>query len=146
RDTDNGPSSARAPESVSNDTHGVRIAATTSASSMIEMITDDSARSAITRSMAASRGSFAIASPISTTFMPSYFRSDGSSTELSITPAGPPDPYHWFSNGASGSSMSRLTRARTSGSASRSSIADVPPSRTQMGRHASSPLDARSYG
>ena len=32
--------------------------------------------------------------------------------ELSITPAGPPEPYHWFSKGALGSSISRFTRAR----------------------------------
>ena len=143
-EADSGPSSARAPESVSNDTHGVRIASTTSLSRMIEMITDDSALSAITRSMAASRGSLPMALPISAKFMPSYLRSDGSSTELSITPAAPPDPYHWFSNGAFGSSISRFTRARVAGSCRRVSKASVPPSRTHTGRQASSPFEARS--
>ena len=145
-DSESGPSSARAPESVPNDIHGVRIASTTSSSRMIEMITDDSALSAITRSIAASRGSFPMALPISTKFMPSYFRSDGSSTELSITPAGPPEPYHWFSNGAFGSSMSRLTRARVSGSCQALQHRRRPPSRTQTGRQASRPFEARSYG
>jgi hypothetical protein len=143
-ETDNGPSSALAPESVSNDTHGVRIASTTSLSRMIEMMTDDSARSAMTRSIAASRGSLPIALPIASKDMPSYLRNAGSRTELSMTPAGPPDPNHWFSYGAFGSSMSRLIRARVSGSWRRFSIASVPPSRAQTGRHASRPLDARS--
>ncbi len=83
---------------------------------MIEMMHDDSALSAITRSMAASRGSLPIALPISSKVIPSYLRSAGSSTELSMTPAAPPEPYHWFSHGAFGSSMSRFTRARVAGS------------------------------
>ena len=146
-DSENGPSSARAPESVPIEIIGFDSASRTSSSRMIEMITEVSPRSAITRSIAASRGSLPISLPISTRFLPSHLRSAGSSTVDTITPAPPPEPYHWFSQSlALASSMSRLMRSRSAGSCRRRSIMSRPPSRTHSGRHASRPFEARSYG
>ena len=71
-DSENGPSSALAPESVPIEIIGFASANRTSSSRMIEMITEVSARSAITRSIAASRGSLPIALPISTRCLPSH--------------------------------------------------------------------------
>ena len=96
-DSESGPSSARAPESVPIEIIGCDNASRTSSSRMIEMITEVSPRSAMTRSIAASRGSLPISLPIWTSFLPSHLRSAGSTTVDTITPAPPPDPYHWFS-------------------------------------------------
>ena len=114
---------------------------------MIDVITEFSPRSATTRSITASRGSFPIVLPISVNIIPSYFLRSGFNTDTSITPSPPFAPYHWFSQVVTvGSSMSFRIRSRVAGSFNRPSILSRPPSRTHNGRHASSPLDARLYG
>ena len=67
-----------------------RSAVRTSSSFMIDVMTDVESRSAMTRSMTASRGSFPIALPMAVSVMPSYFRKSGLRTVEIMTPSPPP--------------------------------------------------------
>src|SRR5260370_2147065 len=61
-------------------------------------------------------------------------------------PSPPLAPRHWFSHWVAGSSISFLMRARCAGSLSRSISLSLPPFRTHVVKHASSPLEPRVYG
>src|SRR4249919_1174260 len=142
-DSDNRPSSAFAAESVPTPTSGCLSAVRTSSSLMMAVMTELSPRSAITRSITASRGSFPIALPICVRVIPSYLRRSSFSTDDSMTPSPPLAPYHWFSHvTALASSMSFLIRSRVAGSFKRPSVFSRPPSRAHNGKHESRPFAA----
>ena len=135
------PSVAPAPESVQNATRGLFRAVWTSVSSIMKMMQAVFARSATTRSIRASRGSFFSSAAIWATDLPSYFFNFVSTTEAMSTRSGPPAPRYWFDQASESSSMSFFAFSRCAGSARRFSSASRPPSRIHGGRHASRPLD-----